>query len=285
MMTSITDIMNKEFITVDAYDGLCVAGRLMDENKMDILTVLDGDKLAGVLSTREIRQAHPNRIVADAMNKSIVTAECEISLWEAKKIFDEYDLKELIVTENEKFVGIVTEARLYGELGKHIDVLTGLYKRDYIINYGMNLLKKGNEISIIFIDIDNFGKIDKEYGHILGDEVLKEIGMILNRNVDDVTRVCRFGGDEFVVLTPFVPDKSKSIAKAIQKDIISHEYTGGISITASVGIALGRRNYDIHNNLVQTILKLINLASLASSKAKTKEDKLVIVNEHNIFEI
>lgn len=285
MTTSVFNIMNKEFAAVDAYEGLCVAGRLMDENQVDILTVLDRGKLVGSLTAREMRKAHPNRIIADAMNKNIVTGEAIMSLWEAKEIVEEYHLKELLLTEDEKPVGYVTEARLYGELGKHFDLLTGLYKRDYIIHCAMNLLNKGNEISVVFIDIDNFSKINKEYGHIFGDEILKGIGMILSKYITDTTKACRFGGDEFVVLTPYISEESKNIAMRIQKDIMSHYNSGGVSITASIGMAAGRRNYDIHSNLIKSISKLINLASLASTKAKTKEDKLVVVNEHSVLEI
>lgn len=276
MIACLSEIMNKELITIDAYEGLCKADRIMDERRLDSLPVIKEGKLIGILTSRDMRKAHPNRIVADAITKNIITAKPETSLWEAKALIEKHLLNELVVVENEKLLGVVTDTRLYEELGKHIDLLTGLYRRDYVYYHGVELFDKGVEISMIFIDMDKFGRIDKDYGHMLGDSILKEIGNILKSNMPSDLYMCRFGGDEFIVLTPYKLEKCKILAENLIKAISSHGFSNGITITASMGIAGGRRNDARMTNSRQMISDIINLASLASTKAKKCIDKLAI---------
>ncbi len=279
MIACLSNIMDEELITIDTYDGLCKAGRLMDEKKINFLPVLNENKLVGILTSSDMRRAHPNRITADAMTKNIITAKPETSLWEAQTLLEKYFLKELLIVENEKLVGVVTEARLYGELGKHIDLLTGLYKKDYVYYHGAKLLDKNKYISLIFIDLDKFGQIDKDYGHMLGDHVLKETGRFLKKTMHSDTYVCRFGGDEFIVLTPFDLEKCKHLAKNILDGISSHSYSDSINLTASIGIVGGKMNKSTWNSSKHMISELINLASLASTKAKTHIEKLVVTSD------
>lgn len=278
MIACVSDIMTEELYTIDAYDGICKAERIMDEKEISFLPVMKDGKLAGILTSRNMRKTHPNRIVADAMTKKIISVVPNTSLWKAKQVFEENKIERLLIVDDGRVVGLVTQTRLYAEIGKYVDLLTGLYRSDYIYHMGMELLEKGNEISFIFIDLDKFGLIDKEFGHAQGDIILKEIGMLFKKHAYGNTYICRFGGDEFVVLTPYKLDKCKVLAEILLKAVSTHEFSNNIRVNASAGIAGGRRQDVRVHNRKEMLSDLINLASLASTRAKKDKVKLAVAD-------
>lgn len=276
MITCLGDILDREFMTIDVYDGLCKAKRIMDEKRLEYLVAMKNGNLAGVLTSRDICKSHPNRIVADAMSRGTVTASPEMPIWDAKYLFERHAINELLIVEQGELIGVITDTKLYSELGKHIDQLTGLYKSDYIYYKGIKLLKNGNEISILFIDLDKFGQIDKDFGHVLGDRILKEISKVIEGNITADDHICRFGGDEFVILAPCRLEKSVIFAEALLGAISNHNSSIGLPITASIGIAGGRRHNTRACDYNEMVSNLINLASLASTKAKNEKRKFAV---------
>ena len=83
------------------------------------------------------------------------------------------------------------------------DHLTGLYNRRYLFNNGNEIYNdckmKNKTFAIAIIDIDNFKKINDTYGHNIGDVALKEVGVILNRNISSNGLISRLGGEEFCI--------------------------------------------------------------------------------------
>jgi len=88
----------------------------------------------------------------------------------------------------------------------NFDALTGLYNRgylQYLINYNLEFLKESkNKSSFIFIDLDNFKKINDTYGHNVGDKVLIIIANILKNKLSSSNVYGRMAGDEFIILLP-----------------------------------------------------------------------------------
>lgn len=280
-MISLSDILDREFVTIDAFDGLRRAEEVMDEKGIDSLIVMKEGSFAGTLTAMDICRTHPNRIVADAMTKGFISVSPNMSLWDAKTVFEKYRVKELVVIDGDELAGVVSDKSFYMELGKHVDQLTGLFKTDYIYHHGIKLLEKGFEVSVIFIDLDKFGQIDKDYGHVQGDLILKEIAQIIEKNNTKDAYLCRYGGDEFAMIAPYKLEKCKYIAEKILKAISSHIFSPGFSMTASAGIAGGRRRetrcFDTGTGDADKIIsQLINLASLASTRAKNEITNLVV---------
>jgi diguanylate cyclase (GGDEF)-like protein len=87
-----------------------------------------------------------------------------------------------------------------------VDHLTGLYNRRYFWETLERSLKEarryGHDISLILIDLDNFKQINDQYGHQVGDELLKIVAEGLRSSVRATDLVARYGGDEFVILLP-----------------------------------------------------------------------------------
>lgn len=125
------------------------------------------------------------------------------------------------------------------------DELTGLANRRYffpVINREIVQAKlKCDPLTVMILDIDHFKSINDTYGHIGGDEVLKQLAKILRENVYPLDVVVRFGGEEFIILMPQTPhDKAFLAAEKLRKiiDKWQWEVSGEkISIAVSIGLA------------------------------------------------
>ena len=96
-------------------------------------------------------------------------------------------------------------------------------------------------LSLLLIDIDHFKRFNDEYGHIVGDEVLRLVARKIKENVRGRDFVARYGGEEFAVILPGTPiHGAKTVAENIRvsfsvgklKRVKTSEYLGTISISA-----------------------------------------------------
>jgi diguanylate cyclase (GGDEF)-like protein len=125
------------------------------------------------------------------------------------------------------------------------DYLTGFYNRRYLFDLGNRYIQFMNEssphITVAMIDIDHFKKINDQYGHHAGDIVLQHVSGILSEKLADTDIVCRFGGDEFCMLSTTVKvDKVKPTFERIRNRFKNEKIDIGkatISITVSIGVA------------------------------------------------
>lgn len=280
MIQRVLDIIDKNFYKVDVLDGVKKVQEIFYQNNIECSAVYDKKKLVGVLTLRELGIANPNRIVADVMTNRYICVDSETSTWEIKNLFDfNQNIDVIFVEDNSKVVGIITKNQLKIELGRHIDLLTGLYKSDYLFYNIYSLIEQRKEASLIFIDLNNFGYIDKKFGHINGDAVLKIVANLLKENIQLDNFLCRYAGDEFAILTTYNANKCKILSKKIVTAIKDYNYPHNIPVSASVGIACCNFSDSIIEDRIETIRNLVNVASLASTKAKQN-----INNDHIIIE-
>jgi two-component system, cell cycle response regulator len=127
------------------------------------------------------------------------------------------------------------------------DQLTGLHNRRYMNGQLAALvaraIKGGEPTAALLIDIDHFKKINDNFGHDVGDEVLQEFAVRLASNVRAIDLPCRHGGEEFVVI---MPDTTLAAAERIAERIRLHvsgspfRVAGGkeiLTVTISIGVA------------------------------------------------
>lgn len=126
------------------------------------------------------------------------------------------------------------------------DSLTGLLNRlglrKYLHKLLTNNLKSEKSINLVFMDVDDFKKVNDNYGHLVGDELLIQVGKRLKSLVNEDDLVCRLGGDEFVLVVS-TNDETESINKIATNilSVLAEPYVTDnqeISITVSVGITI-----------------------------------------------
>jgi len=237
MIETVFKIVDKNFTKVDILSGMRRVHDSFCEKNIECFAAYDNGKLMGVVTKKELVGAHPNRIIADVMSDRYICIKHCSHIWKAKEIFDlNTDIEVLLVEEENEIIGYITRSIINSELGKHIDPLTGLYKRDYLLYRAYKLIANKKNASIIFMDLDNFGYIDKKHGHFNGDIILKDVAALLNRNTNSDSYLCRYGGDEFAILTPYCLDSSKGLAEKILSAIESYQFPTNIKVSASIGL-------------------------------------------------
>jgi diguanylate cyclase (GGDEF)-like protein len=277
-MFSIGDIMTRDPLTIGPGESVEHAAALMNQHRIGGLPVVEDGRLVGIITSRDVRCSHFNRLVADAMSKKVVVVSTDCSLWEAKELLGRHGIERLVVVRGGRPVGIVTKSQLYAELGKHIDALTGLDRAEFLQRKAAEFLQDGKEIAIIFLDLDNFGAIDKERGHVLGDKILQQVAQVLRSVVEDgFDHLYRYAGDEFAVVTTRPFEDAKKLALRMVTALAEESWPHGLKVTGSAGLAGGRRSDPrSEETKAYTVSDLINMASLASTKAK-KENKPIVV--------
>lgn len=121
-----------------------------------------------------------------------------------------------------------------------IDGLTGLYNHKYIVNKVEELSDSNIPFSIAMLDIDHFKKINDNFGHPTGDEVLKWISKIFRKVFPEKCHIGRYGGEEFLAIMPNMDyDSAYKICDEFRKYIASSSYTHlSITLTLSGGVSL-----------------------------------------------
>ncbi|WP_421761595.1 sensor domain-containing diguanylate cyclase [Devosia sp.] len=122
------------------------------------------------------------------------------------------------------------------------DPLTGLYNRRYMedsLQRFVRLAERENrEVSLVMVDLDHFKRLNDEHGHAFGDQVLRESALALVSALRETDIVCRYGGEELVVILPDCPiERAAEKAEALRLRIESLSSAHGAEITASFGVA------------------------------------------------
>ena len=97
----------------------------------------------------------------------------------------------------------------------------------------------GTAMAVIIADIDKFKQLNDEFGHLLGDEVLRQVSSIFHQQVRKIDVVCRYGGEELpILLTQTNEHQALSIAEKLRKMVADWQFPGvPRMVTISAGIA------------------------------------------------
>jgi diguanylate cyclase (GGDEF)-like protein len=122
------------------------------------------------------------------------------------------------------------------------DPLTGLYNRRYMedtLGRFVRLAERENrEVSIVMIDLDHFKRLNDEHGHAFGDAVLRDSALTLLGGLRETDVVCRYGGEELVVILPDCNlEAAADKAEMLRTRIEGLSKTHGAPISASFGVA------------------------------------------------
>jgi len=144
------------------------------------------------------------------------------------------------------------------------DSLTGLvnrYEFDLRLEAALNDAKQNNkQYVLLYMDLDQFKIVNDTCGHVIGDELLKELSLLLEKEVRSGDTLARLGGDEFgVILQNCNPGQAQRVAKKLQSTIRDFRFNKGKN-TISVGVSIGVISITKHSKDIATILSLVDSA-------------------------
>ena len=131
-----------------------------------------------------------------------------------------------------------------------LDELTGSFNRRCIMRMLDEEIarsaRSGSSCSVALIDLDHFKRVNDTYGHPTGDEVLRTFAITMFANIRNVDRFGRYGGEEFLLVLPDMPDDGAMRAldrvRAIVADLDWSAFSPGMKVTLSAGVATLKPN-------------------------------------------
>lgn len=157
------------------------------------------------------------------------------------------------------------------------DMLTGLSNRRAAQKELDAYIKRSQmdkqPLSVALLDIDLFKRINDEYGHQVGDDVLIDFALVLKKTVRPSDRIYRWGGEEFLILLPHTTDEfSSAVCNRILRSLADHNFAVVGNVTASIGLASMRAN--------ETSETVLQRADEYLYQAKDNGRNQVVMNEH-----
>jgi diguanylate cyclase (GGDEF)-like protein len=135
-----------------------------------------------------------------------------------------------------------------------------------------------HELSVIMVDIDHYKKINDQYGHPVGDQVLSQVSKLLQENIRSGDIACRYGGDEFLLILPgaehkVAVERAELIRQKVKTVIFNiNNESKQITISLSQGVATFPRHG-------ATVEALVSAADHALYRAKKEGRDQTIVAE------
>lgn len=160
------------------------------------------------------------------------------------------------------------------------DPLTGLYNRRYLEeSIGREIIRAerySKPIGIVMCDIDHFKRVNDSYGHLEGDEVLKAFAELLSKHSRGSDIVCRFGGEEFLLLLPDMPpDIAYQRAEELRASLESQQIGKSlIQVTASFGVAA----FPLNGTTIEALISAVDTAMYRAKE--TGRNRVVVASAH-----
>ncbi|MFO7801994.1 MAG: cache domain-containing protein [Desulfovermiculus sp.] len=133
-----------------------------------------------------------------------------------------YENELLRLSETDDLTGIFNRKKFENELRTELDI----YHRYQ------------NPSTLVIMDIDHFKRVNDEYGHPVGDELLKEVTALIQGEIRDTDVFARWGGEEFILLLRYALwGQAVTIAQRLRQRISQQEFCDGLHITCSFGVS------------------------------------------------
>ena len=269
---SVADLMDPAPRTVHPSTSVEDTVGVIREQRHAGLPVVEADRLVGFVTPMQLLQQPPDRPIGEIMLKDLPAVHSDLALPRAYEILKRHRADVLPVADAHRLVGVITLAAVLEVRSQDRDPLTGLPWAGALRAWAMGALERGKEVAALFIDLDNFGVVNKALGHVVGDGILRSVSSLLAGLIDPSTDcLCRYGGDEFAVATTRRGDEASLLAHRIRETVNVPVEIEGITerVTASVGFAGGRRiERRTSSHIASTMDDLLTLASRGSTLAK-----------------
>ncbi len=231
-----------EYASQNDFDLIVVSLNLKDE---------DGLRLCSHLRSNEKTRATPILMIATEEDMPRIARGLEIGAHDyIMRPIDRNELLARIRTQirRKRFQERLRTSFEYSLSMALTDGLTGLYNRRYFEVHLQKMLDSHKEsskkLSILFMDIDHFKQVNDQYGHVVGDEILKVFAFRIQDNLRSFDLVARLGGEEFVAILPDTSvETAHIIAERLRRSIHDKPIKcgapeGEVRISTSIGGAI-----------------------------------------------
>ena len=114
-------------------------------------------------------------------------------------------------------------------------------------------------LSAIMIDLDFFKDVNDKYGHLQGDATLKSLATLLKKNVRNIDIICRYGGEEIVILLPHINFHGAQLtAERLRTKVKDYDF-GTKDVSIKLSISLGLVSFDSKDNIdIDTVIRALD---------------------------
>ncbi|MFB3814440.1 MAG: diguanylate cyclase [Terriglobales bacterium] len=169
------------------------------------------------------------------------------------------------------FAGAIQNAIHFEQIRQlaYRDGLTGIFNRRFFELRILEELERAKRyelaFSVLMIDLDGLKALNDEFGHLLGDEALRQISSILGASLRKADVVCRYGGDEFAVLLPETAgENALRVADKLRRSVCDWEFPG---VPRPVSISIGAACFPQHGRTRDVLVKAADDALYRAKQA------------------
>ena len=170
----------------------------------------------------------------------------------------------------------IQKTRLYEKI-KHlstIDTLSGAYlKRHFFPLFDEELARHkimGESLAVLMMDVDRFKYVNDRHGHLMGDQVIKEVGTCVKNGLREEDLICRFGGDEFVVVLPkSSKEQALQVADRLRKSLREISFQPDNQEEFRVSVSLGMACFPDDGEKREALIEVADQRLYEIKKQKT----------------
>jgi diguanylate cyclase (GGDEF)-like protein len=150
-----------------------------------------------------------------------------------------------------------------------LDGLTGIFNRRFfelrIAEEIERARRFGAGMAVVMVDIDHFKRLNDEFGHLLGDEVLRQVSSVFHQQLRKIDVVCRYGGEEFAILLSQTHQQhALGVAEKLRKLVEGWQFPG---VPRPVRISVGVASFPDHGTTRDELVKAADGALYAAKQA------------------
>ncbi len=232
-------------VSTDVYPNLKISGTFKEKYQARISVYKNNPLLKNIINKAILSINEEERKKINSKYYYVIYETAVSYKWLYKILVPLLIVLVIIIISNRKLKKEIKKRKMAEEQLKKIvdlDPLTNTYNRrkiDEILEIELSRVKRYKvNLSLIFLDIDNFKKINDDLGHKVGDEILIKFSKLIKEHIRKTDSLGRWGGEEFVIiLSETTKEQAKNVAYLIKEKINAYNFDIDRTVTCSFGVS------------------------------------------------